>query len=327
MAKGPKQRLLFVDTNKFLDFYRAEEAGISLLGHLDKLHDHTITTFQVEMEFKKHRVGEIAKSVRNMKFEGNLLDVPAFLRETRTVKVIRKNLKDCKERITGLQQWVKAALDDPPMNDEVYIIAQRLFADRNNPLNLHPEHSDLKKIRQRAMRRFFLGYPPRKNSDTSCGDAINWEWILECVRGANKDVVVVSRDADYGTKIGDAVYPNDWLATEVKRINKQRKVLVFHQLSEALKELNVKVSAAERDEEEKLAKKTLADLMVGATGATGPTGPQPMLVPPPGGYSGYSGATGPAVQQYVDLLRQTNPYGFNALEEFQKHLNERKESS
>ena len=255
MAKT-KERLLFVDTNKFLDFYRARnEAGLSLLRHLDQLHDRTITTFQLEMEFKKHRVEAIIESVRTLKLETSGLILPAFLQEAMTVKMIKKNLKDCAARVNRLKKRVKAVLDNPPLNDEVYKIAQRLFSG-DTPLNLRSDHADTGSVKRRAWHRFIQGCPPRKKGDTSFGDAINWEWILDCVRLTNKDVVIVSRDSDYGTRMDNVLYANDWLAAEIKRINKQRKILVYEKLSDALADLNVTVSAEEEKEEEK----TLANI-------------------------------------------------------------------
>jgi hypothetical protein len=48
--------LLFIDTNKFLDFYRAsDEAGLTLLRRIEPLSDTLIFTGQVEMEFLQNR--------------------------------------------------------------------------------------------------------------------------------------------------------------------------------------------------------------------------------------------------------------------------------
>jgi hypothetical protein len=283
MAKKSKNRLLFVDTNKLLDFYRARnEAGLSLLRHLEKLHEHTITTFQVEMEFKKHRLEAIAESLRALRLEHDGLALPAFLQEAKTVQMIKKNLEDCSRRVNRLKKRVKAVVDNPPLNDEVYKTVQRLFADQTE-LNLHRDHDQVLPIKRRAWRRFITGAPPRKRTDTSFGDAINWEWILACVAITNRDIVVVSRDSDYGTKMDNFVYPNDWLASEVKRINKQRKLLVFDRLSDGLKELKVQVSAEEESEEDELTPKgTLESAYVPVSGvsgsaATGPSGPGPSV--------------------------------------------------
>ena len=59
------KKLLFVDTNIWLDFYRARsEAGLSLLRHLDSIRNQIIMTYVVEMEFKK-----------NLYFEAHALEV------------------------------------------------------------------------------------------------------------------------------------------------------------------------------------------------------------------------------------------------------------
>jgi hypothetical protein len=43
----PVKKLLFVDTNIWLDFYRARtEAGLSLLEHLEAVAEHIIVTSQ-----------------------------------------------------------------------------------------------------------------------------------------------------------------------------------------------------------------------------------------------------------------------------------------
>jgi PIN domain len=48
--------LIFIDTNIFLDFYRATgSADFKLLGRLKVIHDRIITSAQVEMEFQKNR--------------------------------------------------------------------------------------------------------------------------------------------------------------------------------------------------------------------------------------------------------------------------------
>jgi predicted nucleic acid-binding protein len=63
MAK-PRPPVVFIDTNIFLDFYRSEgEAGISLLRRIDLLHEHLITTDQVEVEFLSNRQKVISESL------------------------------------------------------------------------------------------------------------------------------------------------------------------------------------------------------------------------------------------------------------------------
>ena len=50
------QKLLFVDTNIWLDFYRARnETGLKLLQHAESVANRIIVTYQLESEFKRSR--------------------------------------------------------------------------------------------------------------------------------------------------------------------------------------------------------------------------------------------------------------------------------
>src|SRR6516165_8046505 len=85
-----------------------------------------------------------------------------------------------------------------------------------------------KKIRSKALRRFLQGYPPRKSNDISIGDAFNWEWMVHCAETRKADLVIITRDSDFGVTIGDQCYPDDHLQQEFKeRVGKRRKVVLF----------------------------------------------------------------------------------------------------
>jgi predicted nucleic acid-binding protein len=65
---GAPQYLLFIDTNILLDFYRARnDAGLHLLDTIDQNHRCIVTSYQVEMEFKKNRQRVIVESLKNLK--------------------------------------------------------------------------------------------------------------------------------------------------------------------------------------------------------------------------------------------------------------------
>lgn len=86
-----RQKLLFVDTNILLDFYRARtDAGIALLKRIDALQDKLITTYQVEMEFKKNRQKVILESLVALKAPEAVITAPAFLAEAKTVEMMKR---------------------------------------------------------------------------------------------------------------------------------------------------------------------------------------------------------------------------------------------
>lgn len=245
-AKKKKGPLLFVDTNVLLDFYRANnDAGVALLAKLDGLHDCIITTCQVEMEFKKNRQGVIDDAFGLLKEPDFNLAAPAFLSEAKTVKLIKERIQDVRIRVKKLRQRVLATLEKPKSHDRIYQTCQRFFSNWS-ALNLKRDSKEFPRIRRLAMRRFFEGQPPRKKNDTSMGDAINWEWIVQCVSTTNRDVVIVSRDGDYGLVRKEKCYVNNFLLEELReRVNQRRNLMLVDRLSLGLKSISVPVSAKE----------------------------------------------------------------------------------
>jgi hypothetical protein len=237
-----RQPLLFIDTNIFLDFYRSRnDAGISLLTKIDALHNLTITTCQVEMEFKKNRQKVISESVSLLKPPEYSLCTPAFLSDAKTVEVIKARIIDVKKRVEGLKARILSTLEKPKTADQIYQTIQRLFSNVT-PLNLRHDTPDYRLVWRKAIRRFLEGRPPRKKEDTSAGDSINWEWIIRCVEETNRDVIIVSRDADYGLTLDGKGYANNWLAEEIQdRVNQRRKLILVDRLSTALKLLDIKL--------------------------------------------------------------------------------------
>ena len=246
--------LLFIDTNIFLDFYRqvGRESNLSILKHLRPHHDRIITTRQVEMEFKKNRPRVIATFLAALKApDWGGLKLPAYLASSASgLSTGRNRINDLVETI---QKRGRRVFEKPTRNDPVYKVAQRLFA-ANTPYSLsRSKEKEQKKTLRLAWRRFLLGYPPRKATDTSIGDAVNWEWIVNCAKQANANVVIVSRDSDYGVHLrGGGVYINDWLAQEFReRVNRRLNVTLTDKLSEGLKQISIRVTKQEvKDEDE-----------------------------------------------------------------------------
>jgi hypothetical protein len=67
------QQLLFIDTNIWLDFYRARnETGLALLEHAEAVAEKIIVTFQLESEFKRNRQTVILESMQELKSPGQI---------------------------------------------------------------------------------------------------------------------------------------------------------------------------------------------------------------------------------------------------------------
>jgi hypothetical protein len=229
-------------------FYRVRgrESGLSILKHIDDNVGRFITTNQIEMEFKKNRQRVIVESHALFKmpsFEG--LQLPAFLSESKQSKALLRNQKQLKGYATTLKGRMTRILKNPTTHDPVFKTAQRLFR-TDSAYNLSRDKRVRLSIRIMAKKRFILGYPPRKSDDTSIGDPINWEWIVHCASASGCNIVIVTRDSDYGVSFDQQSILNDWLATEFRdRVSKKRKLLLTDRLSTALKLASIPVTKQE----------------------------------------------------------------------------------
>ena len=167
--------------------------------------------------------------------------------------MIKKHQNQISNQQKKVTEKIQKILKNPGSNDEVYRVLQRVFK-HSSDFNLNRDSKRRFAIRRLARKRFFLGYPPRKKNDTSYGDAINWEWIVQCSIDSGKDIVIVTRDSDYGVIYKDESYLNDWLQQEFKqRVSQQRKIKLTAKLSEGLKMVHANVTAEmEAGEERKL---------------------------------------------------------------------------
>jgi hypothetical protein len=247
------KKLLFVDANIWLDFYRTRtDAGMSLLARLDSMSDRIIVTYQLEMEVKKNRQSAMIEGVQELKPLQNV-SRPALFSDAAAVRSLKSNIDKADASIKKLKTRLMKALENPALYDPVYKVYQRVFH-KTDGLVLARDNPIRRIIRRRAFRRFIHGCPPRKKNDTSIGDAINWEWMIECATAHTAELVIVSRDSDYGVMHDKISYINDHLRQEFSdRVSRKRKLLLYTRLSEALEHFNVEVTEAERKEEEHIA--------------------------------------------------------------------------
>jgi predicted nucleic acid-binding protein len=260
MAKKKIEKLdalIFIDTNILLDFYRIRRTDVSLkyLELIEKHKDQLIVTSQVEMEYKKNRQSAILESITEVKKINNVnLSVPAILSDSKAVEMIKKQKKEIDTQQKKLKEKIEKILTNPNRNDEVFKKLQKVFKHKCN-YNLNRENKQRFTIRRLALKRFMLGYPPRKNSDNSIGDAVNWEWIIKCAETSKKHIIIVTRDTDFGAIHENESYLNDWLKQEFKqRISQQRKLILTDKLSRAFQYLEIPVTKEMIEEEEKVIK-------------------------------------------------------------------------
>jgi predicted nucleic acid-binding protein len=247
--------LIFIDTNIFLDFYRMRKSDVSMkyLKEIENHKDLIITTSQVEMEFKKNRQEVILESILEVKKDINInLNVPTVLSDAKAVAMIKKSKIIIEDQQKRLKLQIERILKNPSTYDPVYQSLQKFFKS-NSPINLNRENTIRFAIRKLALKRFMLGYPPRKKSDNSIGDAINWEWMIKIAENTGKHIIVVTRDTDFGAIYNGDSYLNDWLTQEFKeRISRKRKIIITDKLSVAFKLVDVPVTKEMIEEEGKV---------------------------------------------------------------------------
>jgi hypothetical protein len=248
------QKLLFIDTNIWLDFYRTRnETGLSLLKHVESVSQRIIATYQLETEFKSNRQAAIVEGFNSLKAP-DAVPRPGIFSDAKASALMTRQHDETKKRVREMKARLVRVLRDPTKNDPVYQACQRIFR-RNDALVLTRDNLERHQVRRRAFRRFLHGCPPRKRSDTSIGDALNWEWMVRCAIKQSAELVIVTRDSDYGVTVDGASYINDHLKQEFsERVSQKRKVLLYAKLSDALKHFQVPVTREESEDEDALVK-------------------------------------------------------------------------
>jgi len=248
------QKLLFIDTNIWLDFYRARnEAYVGLLERIEGLAARMIVTHQLETEYKANRQVAILEGMSRLK-DARPQKVPrvGVLSDAKAFDMLDKDVKKAGERLAKLEKKLVQLLARPGDHDPVYQACQRIFH-KNDALVLTREDERRVEIRERAQRRFLHGCPPRKRNDTSFGDAINWEWMVQCAIDHSAELVIVSRDMDYGVTYKNVSYINDHLRHEFSnRVSQKRALLLYQKVSDALKHFHVPVTQAQVAAEKEL---------------------------------------------------------------------------
>lgn len=255
-----RDALIFIDTCILLDFYRAmgRDGELAILGLIDNNHQQIITGEQVEMEYKKNRGELILEALKAFKMpEWGTLAVPAFLKEAEAAKKIADYKKGIEDQVKQIKDHLKKVWEEPSDYDPVYQCLQRLFraGDLYN-LNRKAKEERLRnRIYALARKRYILGYPPRKDKDTSCGDGVNWEWVIHCASESHRNVIIVSRDGDYGTTINGKPVINDWLSWEFSdRVSREQHVVLTDRLTAAFKMTEIAVTPEQIKEEDDVIK-------------------------------------------------------------------------
>lgn len=249
-AQKPIQAWAFIDTNIYLDFYRSNnDARLQLLEKIESSAERIISSYQVQMEFLKNRQSVLLKTVADLKIGGS--QVPAVVSDGHILSSTKKIKEAAKKREKYLRTRVERMLNQPKTHDKVFQVLDTIFS--SDAAHVLTRDMDIRHVMKRlAWRRFILGYPPRKNSDTSIGDALNWEWIIHCAKKLKGRFYIVSRDTDFGAEFNKKQYLNDQLKAEFRERVGNKSIVLTNRPSDVLKALEITVTQEELDAEEEM---------------------------------------------------------------------------
>lgn len=253
----------------FFDFYRlGGESAERQLRALERHEQSIITSSQIQMEFLKNRQKVIVDNLKQFQ-NPNRVSVPRLMSDAKASEMLARHIENATVKFKEIRKKIELVLSQPSRHDPVYQVLMRIF-DVSSPFNLTRTDKTRFTIRNLAKKRFLLGYPPRKQTDTSIGDAINWEWIIHCANKSrdNHNILIVSRDGDYGVSYNDDAILNDWLKREFKeRVSRQRDIELTTKLTVALKRLDEKVTIEDEKEEKTLIKPSTSDFTLPEVGS------------------------------------------------------------
>jgi hypothetical protein len=249
-----KKWLVFIDANILLDFYRlAGQSAIRQLQALERHRANLILGDQLRMEFMNNRQRAIIAGIDKLT-RPERPTLPAILLDSQPAKTWIKTHGTAETKFKKVKSRIETILANPTGADPVYQYLTRIF-DHDCPFNLRRPDKKRYTIRNLARKRFALGYPPRKLDATSLGDSLHWEWIIACAKESKDlhNVIIVSRDSDFGVTYGGKSILNDWLYREFKeRVSQKRDVRLSQRLTDALKLLEEQVEKEDLEEENRI---------------------------------------------------------------------------
>ncbi|OGF21858.1 hypothetical protein A2Y83_01780 [Candidatus Falkowbacteria bacterium RBG_13_39_14] len=212
-------KLIFIDTNIYLDFYRPSEHSLDILTELIKLLEDKelklILPKQVYDEFIRNKEGICSNFVKTIH---NIKD-PGFVD---------------KEKIEKVNNLVKEIKDD--YEKKVFSDTSEINTKINKLFKLAEKAKETKDLLDLAYYRYLKGNPPRK-SDQSYGDAIIWETLLKDY--SDNDLIIVSHDRDFAVELKGPKKLHPFLEYEWQQKN-NKKIFLTDTLGEVINKITKK---------------------------------------------------------------------------------------
>jgi hypothetical protein len=211
---------LFIDTNVFLSFYHFSSDDLEELRKLAVLlRQEEVRLFlpkQICYEFQRNRAAKIADALRRLKQQKLNLQFPQISKDYEEYADLRRAQREYQEHHAELIGKIEQDVKDKSLKADMII--QELF-------ELAELITTDGVLLEAARIRMDIGNPPGKKG--SCGDAINWEALLQEVpRG--EALYFVTDDGDYFSPLDDNSFDpfliQDWKDSKDSQLIFYRKL-------------------------------------------------------------------------------------------------------
>lgn len=228
---------ILIDTNIYLDFYRASHHSEAVFELLEANYHSVILTDQIVYEFDRNREAILLDLKRRFNEESKIDKFASlFLLSTKEFKSLRDAQDEYNRERQTLLDLIDKAIREPS-TDSLYVFFNRFVEaviDSGNYFTTSDE------IVHRAEKRKRIGNPPISNKFT-IGDEINWEMILENI---SEDIILVGRDDTYTKNFF-------FLQKEFHKKTGFHIAALESLITDALDKLGVSVSESVKQEEHK----------------------------------------------------------------------------
>lgn len=182
---------VYIDSNIYLDYFRASSERLSSLSELEKLLSRGRVTLllpeQTIQEYNRNKSKIVEEFREALIKQSELVAHLAFpeVRHWDEAKKIKKAIDQAKSAYKKLIEKYDKETEKEQTTSEILI--GKIF-------DLGKKIIEDNKVLDKAYLRYLKGNPPRKK-DNSLGDAIIWESILE--KSLKDDLTIITRDNDF----------------------------------------------------------------------------------------------------------------------------------
>lgn len=236
-------KLLFIDSNIFLNFYDFHDEDLTQLAKLvDFIKSGEIKLFltsQVCDEIKRNREVRLKGAYGQFVDSKPILPMPPFCKHYEEYTDIK--------RVQNILDQLKALLSKKLWDD---IQRHTLKADKViQDLISVSQIIESDKYLSQSIRRHQLGRPPGKK-DRSYGDEINWEALLAEAEGEG-EFILLSKDGDYAHPI-DENLAKDYLVEEWSKAHPDNEIFFYKSLTRFFSEHDIKIELRVEQEKDSL---------------------------------------------------------------------------